>query len=273
MKSSMDRSATWLIIDGNNWFCQCDFGSMGRGVETFLRRLNGVRQALAHAACFVCWDSPKSWRSELSPTYKAHRPDKPADFVQRLTTCRERVRSLLGQQSIQVDGYEADDCMGTLAAWAKGESVPAILFSSDRYLHQCLVGGQVTQVISVKRRDQTSITFGTVTAGDLLKNYGVQPHQWVDYRCLVGDKSDGLAGCPGVGPDSAKAVLQRCGTLERYYSSPKEQWQVPLTNKQRTALNNYREALPLQWKLMKVCSSVPLPASIVEVNRDAAGSL
>jgi DNA polymerase-1 len=269
----MDRSATWLIIDGNNWFCQCDFGSMGRGVETFLMRLQAVRRSLAHAACFVCWDSPKSWRADLSPVYKSHRPDKPVDFVQRLTTCRERVRALLGQQSIQVDGYEADDCMGTLAAWAKGESVPAILFSSDRDLHQCLVAGQVTQVISVKRRDQSSVIFTTVTADELLRKFGVRPCQWVDYRCVVGDRSDGLAGCPGIGPDAAKALLARCVTLDRYYATPAMQWKVALTNKQRTALNNFRESLPLQQKLMTVCSSVPLPASIVEVNREAAGSL
>lgn len=248
---------TWLLIDGNNWFAQCDFASPEFGRANFAKRLQTLTGQVKHTHCVVCWDEGKSFRCGLSDQYKAHRDAKPRDYAGRLAETRQWVNSH-ATDSISFDGYEADDLVATLAAIAKEEGERAIVFSSDKDLHQILSSGTISQVTKVTRKTQTQLAFETMTADTLHAKYGVHPWQWVDYRTLVGDDSDGIKGCPSFGPKTAAELLASMKTLDAFYESP---FMAPLTPRLRTLLTNFRDQVPLKRRLLTLVDSVPLPAT------------
>ena len=248
---------TWLLIDGNNWFAQCQFASPEFGTVNFRKRLATLYAQVEHTRLAVCWDEGQSFRCGLSAEYKSHRDAKPANYGGQLAECRAETDEHPSVDSLSVDGYEADDLIATLTAIALAEGERAIIFSSDKDLHQLLVSGSVSQVTTVTRKTQKQLTFDTMTADRLEKNYGVKPWQWVDYRCLIGDTSDGIKGCATFGPKTAAKLLQQSKSIDGFYADP---FRAPLTPRLRTLLTNYRDELPLKRRLLTLVDAVPLPA-------------
>jgi DNA polymerase I len=255
---------TWLLIDGNNWFAQCEYACPGMGAGNFKKRLDTVLGQLEHTKAFVCWDGGKSWRCEVDQQYKAHREAKADWYRSSLTSLQEEIRQRDSVVSVVAESYEADDLLATLVSFATAEGEKSILFSADKDLHQLLVEGSVTQVTKLTRTTATRMQFETISAQRLHDSYGVWPYQWVDYRSIVGDGSDGIKGCPGLGPKAAQLILQACGLLDKYYDSDELRWKCRLTPRQRTLLDNYKAQLPHKRRLLELCDSVPLPATFLQ---------
>ncbi|MEM7317183.1 MAG: 5'-3' exonuclease H3TH domain-containing protein [Planctomycetota bacterium] len=247
---------TWLLIDGNNWFAQCFYASPEHAEGNFDRRLATLRNQVAHSRCVVCWDSPRSWRCDLSPSYKAHRDSKPATFGDRLIETKKRVACIDGVDSFQVETFEADDLIATLVCDASHEGEKAILFSADADLHQLLCEGSVTQVTKVQRDTPNHLVFTTISAARLHEKYGVHPWQWIDYRCLVGDSSDGIRGVQNVGPKAASQILSSC-TLDEFVENP---WRANVKPKVQSNILNDRESFNQRRRLLTLVSNVPLPS-------------
>lgn len=248
----------WMLVDGNNWFAR-DFFAQGPGcVGTFLKRLGDVRADRDYERVFVCWDSP-SFRCKLSPGYKAHRGEKPDGFEKSLAELRNEVDAM-DVASLRVDGFEADDLIGTLAQMALDEGEKATIFSADRDLHQCLASGCVNQVTLVERVTRREIRYHVMTDDKLRLKYGVAPYQWVDYRTIIGDSSDGLKGCPGLGPTAAVAVLLASGSLDAFYAEP---FRAKLTKRQHALLMNFRPDVPLMRQMIALRKDVPLSLEAV----------
>jgi DNA polymerase-1 len=91
------------------------------------------------------------------------------------------------------------------------------------------------------------LEFKVITAEKLLDEYGVNPSQWVDFRCMTGDTSDGLPGAPGIGPKTARDVLVACGTLDKFYEEP---FKAPVSVIKRNALLEFRSQVPLMRNLI-----------------------
>lgn len=250
---------TWLLIDGNNWFAQCDYAAPGNSDRTLLYRLQTLTSQVEHSLVAVCWDSGRSFRSDLCSSYKAHRAAKPDDYKQRLANARRIIAEQPGVHSLACEQYEADDLMATMVRIAQYEGERAIMFSADCDLHQLLVHGTVSQVTQVTRETPTKLRFATTTAATLQQRYKVRPDQWVDYRCIVGDKSDGISGCPGLGRVAAAEVLRVYDSLDRFYLSPLA---ARVTARQRTSLLAFRDQLPLKRRLLTLVDGAPLPASV-----------
>lgn len=253
---------TWLLIDGNNWFAQCEFACPGGGVANTCRRLETVLGQVEHSRAVVCWDGANSWRREFCSEYKSQRAAKADSFKSSLLKTQAAVAQIT--DSLCVDAYEADDLVATLANWAKGEGERAILFSADKDLHQLLESGQTTQVTKVNRTSVKQCKFEVMTADRLFESYGVKPWQWVDYRTIVGDKSDGIKGCHGCGEAAALELLKVCKSLDAYYENTNLRWKVKLSSRQLTALDNFKDQLGKKRKLMTLCDNVPLPAKFYE---------
>ena len=103
--------------------------------------------------------------------------------------------------------------------------------------------------------------FDVTTAQALFQKYGVRSDQWVEYRCLVGDPSDGISGCPRIGPQTAREIFTQVPNLDTFYRNP---FGVDITAGQRTAMTNYRSDLKLVTRLITLVDSVPLPARLLE---------
>jgi DNA polymerase I len=248
---------TWLLIDGNNWYARDFFASSDSAAGNFLKRLADLRSQIAHSRVAIAWDST-SFRHELSEGYKAKRASKPDGFKAELAALRNSLAGLEGVTSFAVDGFEADDLLASLARNALDEGEKAVIFSSDRDLHQCLVRGLVSQVTAVSRLKPGTLSFVAMTSDKLWTEFGVAPHQWVDYRTMTGDSSDCISGCAGIGPKAAAEVLQKSGSLDVFFERP---FTPSLSARQRNLLLEFRPRVELLRRMVTLVDSVPLPAA------------
>ena len=172
------------------------------GVVNMMRKLVHDYQA-DYAAC-VFDVRGKTFREDLYPEYKAHRPPMPEDLAAQIEPINEAIRAL-GWTVLGVQGVEADDVIGSLAHWAAGHDVRTIISTGDKDLAQ-LVTPDVTLVntMSGEKLDPAGV----------VNKFGVGPDRIVDYLMLVGDAVDNVPGVHKVGPKTAAKWLQEYGSVE-----------------------------------------------------------
>ena len=172
------------------------------GVINMLRKLREDYQPELMAVVF---DAPgKTFRDDLYPEYKSHRPPMPDDLREQIEPLHAVVRAL-GLPLLAVPAVEADDVIGTLATRAAAQGLATLISTGDKDLAQ-LVDGHVTLVntMSDERLDRDGV----------IAKFGVPPELIVDYLTLVGDSVDNIPGIPGCGPKTAVKWLQEYGDLE-----------------------------------------------------------
>lgn len=155
----------------------------------------------------VVFDAPgPSFRHEQYAGYKAKRIAPPEDFEPQLEKIK-RLVDLLGLVRVEVPGVEADDVLATIARRAEREGYEVFILTSDRDTYQLL--SENSSVVTPDGR--------RITPAYLVKKYGVEPEQWVDYRALTGDPSDNIPGVKGIGAKTAAKLLGEWGSLEDIY--------------------------------------------------------
>jgi len=172
-----------------------------KGVVNMLRSL--LKQVHpSHVA--VIFDAPgKTFRDDIFPEYKAHRPPMPDDMRAQIAPLHALVKAL-GLPLICEPGVEADDVIGTLAQQGATAGWPVLVSTGDKDIAQ-LVNSQITLV--------NTMTSVVMDEAGVLNKFGVRPDQIIDYLMLVGDSSDGIPGVPGVGPKTAVKWLTQYDTL------------------------------------------------------------
>lgn len=172
-----------------------------KGVVNMLRSL--LKQVHpSHVA--VIFDAPgKTFRDDIFPEYKAHRPPMPDDMRAQIAPLHALVKAL-GLPLICEPGVEADDVIGTLAQQGAAAGWPVLVSTGDKDIAQ-LVNSQITLV--------NTMTSVVMDEAGVFNKFGVRPDQIIDYLMLVGDSSDGIPGIPGVGPKTAVKWLTEFDTL------------------------------------------------------------
>jgi len=154
-----------------------------------------------------------TFRHQLFDRYKAHRPPAPPELVSQI----ERVKQLVAAFRIpifELDGYEADDILGTLSHQASQQDIDTIIVTGDADTMQ-LVSTHVKVLYPKPGRSFSDTTLYDESA--VSNRYGVKPEQIADLKGLVGDPSDNISGVPGVGEKTAVRLLQQFGTVENIY--------------------------------------------------------
>lgn len=146
----------------------------------------------------------KTFRDDIYKEYKATRQEMPIELVRQIEPIHNIIRAM-GLPLIIIDGVEADDVIGTLAAQAANEGMKSIISTGDKDLAQ-LVNNQVTLI--------NTMTNTLLDPEGVKKKFGVPPECIIDYLTLVGDASDNIRGVPQVGPKTAAKWLQEYGSLE-----------------------------------------------------------
>jgi DNA polymerase I len=172
------------------------------GVLNMLRRLVHDHKA-QYAAC-VFDARGKTFRDDLYPEYKSHRPPMPEDLAAQVEPIHRAVRAL-GWQVLCIEGVEADDVIGTLAEQARRQGVHTVISTGDKDLAQ-LVNDHVTLV--------NTMSGETLDEAGVLRKFGVPPSRIVDYLMLVGDAVDNVPGVDKVGPKTAVKWLAEHGSIE-----------------------------------------------------------
>ncbi|MEK3903248.1 MULTISPECIES: 5'-3' exonuclease [unclassified Paenibacillus] len=160
----------------------------------------------SHVVC--CWDMGKgTFRSEKYEGYKSNRIDAPLELIPQFDLVKEVVAEL-GVPNIGLAGYEADDCIGTLASCYSGESEVYILTGDHDMLQ--LVNDSVKVVIMKKGRSNYKV----YDPAELLAERGLTPAQVIDLKGFMGDTSDNYPGVKGIGEKTATKLLTEYGTVE-----------------------------------------------------------
>ena len=194
------------------------------GVVNMLRKLVSDHKA-DYAACI--FDARgKTFRDDLYPDYKSHRPPMPEDLAAQIEPIHQAVKAL-GWPVLAIEGVEADDVIGTLACQATKQDIHTIVSTGDKDLAQ-LVDSHVTLVNTMS---------GEVLDEPGVQNkFGVSPERIVDYLMLIGDAVDNVPGVTKVGPKTAVKWLSEFGSIEGLIEQADAIKGV--------AGNNLREAIP-----------------------------
>ncbi len=168
----------------------------------------------------VAWDKPKTnirKRSQIYPEYKAGRKPAPADFYAQIPILQELLQAL-SWPLYELDDYEADDIMATLAHQASERGIETCLITSDLDALQAI--NPLTHVYALKK-GLTNIDRFDVESFE--QKYGIRVDQFLDLKALKGDSSDNIPGVPGIGEKTAVSLLQQFQTVEGVYDNL---WQV-----------------------------------------------
>ncbi|MAR56055.1 MAG: DNA polymerase I [Rickettsiales bacterium] len=192
----------------------------------------------------VVFDAPgRTFRDERYPQYKAQRPRMQPDMRTQIPWIH-RVVEAHDYPLVEVSGYEADDVIGTLAVQALEAGHEVHIVSSDKDFAQ-LVGPHVRMVDTVK-----DVSYDPEL---VRKKWGVPPAKFVDYLALIGDKVDNIPGVPGIGPKTAKTLLEKYGDLDGVLAHTDE-----LKGKQKERLVEHADDARMSRELATIDTAVPL---------------
>src|SRR5438128_6540402 len=220
------------------------------GVTNFLLRLLERRRP-----DYLAWvrDVGESFRHQTYPQYKATREKLTAELQQEFDRSVERIEQLLEAfrvPLIGVEGYEADDVIGTLAHAARGLQV--VIVSGDKDFYQ-LIGPRIA-LLNPGRGGPAAVEEHWVDETNASERLGVPPERVTDYLALVGDTSDNVPGVKGVGEKTALELLRSFGDLDAILATPDR---IP-GKRAREAIARDVEVARLSRDLVTIRRNVPL---------------
>ena len=214
-----------ILVDGNNlvfrsYYATAYSGNImknSKGFPTnalygFISMMNKILTEEKPEYIAVAFDIGKNFRREKYDFYKAGRMETPTELKEQMPVAKD-ILDAMGIRYLELEPYEADDIIGTLARMAEEDpEYDATIISSDRDLLQ-LISNQV-DVKLLKSKDY--IKYNPETFYD---DYGIEPIKVIDLKALSGDTSDNIPGVKGVGEKTAIKLLQEYGDLESIYEN------------------------------------------------------
>jgi DNA polymerase-1 len=199
-------------------------------------------------AVVVCFDKgAPQFRLDRYGDYKAGRAETPDTFRQQLPLIRE-VLEALRIPMVELEGYEADDLLATLAKTCRENGYEVVIVTGDRDILQLVRDG--VSVIMTRRGISDVIRYDTPT---VLERYGVTPEQWIDFVALKGETSDNLPGVPGVGDKTAAQWINKYRDIEQVIAHADE-----LSPKLREALKAHANQVRINKELGRLLDDVSL---------------
>jgi len=206
----------------------------------------------------VAWDKPKTnirKRLEIYPEYKAGRKPAPPDFYVQIPLLHEYLKAC-NWPMYEIDDYEADDIMCSLAKKAEQKGIETIFITSDLDVLQCV--SPLTHVYLLKKG------LSNIEALDpeaFSGKYGIVPNQFIDLKALKGDSSDNIPGVPGIGEKTAIELLKQYGTLDAIYDNLAE---IKSSVKQK--LEAGRDLAVLSKNLVTLFDHAPIDLDLDEMD-------
>ncbi len=253
----------FLLIDGNAIVHRAyhalppltnNEGQPVNAVYGFFSMLIKVLEEVKPDYLVVCFDRPTpTFRKTLYAGYQANRPQMAEDLSGQFVILHQALEKI-GVAIFELDGYEADDLIGTLAHQIvrDHESIDVRIVTGDRDLLQ-LVNDKVHILFPIL--GITKMTEYDENAVE--EKFGVKAEQFIDYKALIGDASDGYPGVAGIGPKTASSLLQKFGSFENLYLNIGE---LPPKVAEKLAIDAEQAALAKQ--LAAIVLDVPITLHI-----------
>ena len=247
----------FAVLDGSSLFFRAFYALQlppnARGIHTnavhgFAMMLVKLLRELAPTQIVIAFDKSRTtFRTALYPDYKGTRDKTPEELIAQIPLLKELAQSL-GIPFLELDDYEADDIIGTLATQAAEGGTETVVVTGDRDALQLIRHG-LTVVLTKKGISDTR----AYDAAAFEEEYGFPPIRLIDMKGLMGDSSDNIPGVPGVGPKTATKLLLAYGTIENVLDHAAE-----VSGKKLSAsLVEYRDQALLSKRLATIECSVP----------------
>jgi DNA polymerase I len=260
MRDNPVMKTPFVLVDGSSYFFRAFHAlppltnSEGQPTGAVYGVVNMIRRLLKDTSpsqFAIVFDAPgKTFRNDLYPEYKAHRPPMPDDLKRQFKPLID-ILTALGFPLLIIEGVEADDVIGTLAKQASEQNLPVLISTGDKDMAQ-LVSEHVTLINTMSRQ---------VLDGDgVLKKFGVKPDQMIDYLALTGDTSDNVPGVPQCGPKTAVKWLTMHQTLDNVMANADN-----VSGKIGERLRESLPILPLSKQLVTIKTDVSLPLTLDEL--------
>ena len=211
----------------------------------FANFLITIREEYAPDYLAIVFDSGLSHREKEFPGYKATREKMPDELRASLPRIRALVEAF-NDEVVELEGYEADDVIGTLARKATDAGIEAVVVSGDKDFHQ-LVGPGV-HLLNPGRSGPHGVAAEWVDESNAAARLGIEPNQVVDFLALVGDSSDNVPGVPGIGAGWARRLLNEVGPLEELLEHPER---IPWESK-RSSVSENADLVRLSKRLVTI---------------------
>lgn len=244
-----------LIVDASGYVYRAFFalppmtrpdGTPIQAVYGFCNMLLKLMQENPEDAIVVVFDTGKpSFREKVYEAYKAQREAPPAEMAVQFPLVRQAAEAF-GLPIVEIEGYEADDVIASLARRARAAGREVVIVSSDKDLMQ-LVGDGIAMWDPVKNRP--------IGPEEVRERFGVGPKRLRDVLALAGDPSDNVPGVPGIGIKTAAQLIEEFGSLEELLAHLDAVKQP----KRRAALEQHADNARLSYALVGLAEDVPLP--------------
>ncbi len=195
--------------------------------------------------------SEHTFRNELYPDYKAHRPDAPADLIPQFALIRDAVRAF-DLPCLEQAGFEADDLIATYVREACEAGASSTIVSSDKDLMQ-LVNDHVVMYDTMKDR--------RIGRAEVVEKFGVGPDKVIEVQALIGDSTDNVPGVPGIGVKTAAQLIGEYGDLETLLARAGE---IKQQKRRETLIENADKAR-LSKTLVTLDTRVPLDVPLADL--------
>jgi DNA polymerase-1 len=269
--SEPDRIPTLYLLDGHALIYRAFFAMISRplttssgentsapfGIARFL-----IRLMEAHDPDYVgvVLDAGDSYRTEVFPEYKATREKMPEEMAASLPRVREIVEGFR-VPVIEIEGWEADDVIGTMARQAAARGVRTVIVSGDKDFYQLI--DDMTHLLNPGRGGPAGVDEERVTPANASERLGVSPEHVTDYLALIGDSSDNVPGVRGIGKKTAPGLIDRFGNLEQILAHADE-----IEGKRvRNALLEYPDAARLSKELVTIRMDAPIELDLEDLAR------
>ena len=254
-----------LVIDGNSILNRAFYGihalstKDGKPTNAIFGMLNIVLrhlEALKPDYAAVAFDlKAPNFRKLRFPYYKEGRHPTPPDLLAQFDDAKECLR-LLGFRTLELEGYEADDILGTVAQMANSAGdTHAYVLSGDRDLLQLVDDG--TTVLLASTGETVAYDSAAFT-----QKYGIPPTEFVDLKALMGDSSDNIPGVPGVGEKTALKLMTEFHSLEGIYENLDAK---SISAGLRGKLENGKDSAYDSRFLATICREVPLGLTLSDL--------
>jgi len=209
----------------------------------------------------AAFDLPgKTFRNDLYDQYKIHRPTMPVDLQPQIKKARELFK-VFGIKSIDQEGFEADDVIGSLAEkFKKEKDLVVIILSGDLDVLQLVDNKKVVVQFLKKGISETKL----YDEEAVIERYGVKPEQLPDLKGLLGDTSDNIPGIKGIGLKTAGPLIAKHGDLDNLFENL---WELP--DKIGNKLENQKKAALFSKDLATIRINIPLDLSLSDLKRES----
>ncbi len=263
----------FVLVDGNSIMNRAFYGIMGSKMLTtkdgkytnavygFLAILFKLLDDIQPQYMAVAFDlKAPTARHKMYEGYKANRHGMPDELAEQMPIIKEVLRAM-NIDIIEMEGYEADDILGTLSCYGEAKNLDVTILSGDRDTFQ-LATDKVTIRIPHTKGGKTETD--EYNRKKIIEKFGLEPKQLIEVKGLQGDTSDNIPGVPGVGEKTALKLVQKYGSIENLYKKI-EEGQDDLKGKQREKIVENKELAELSRILGTINTKVPIKDDLTDL--------